>query len=314
VIKSFAKIYVISKNKITPSYFELLIAFVYWIFEREAVDYAVIETGMGGLLDGTNVAHREDKVCVITDIGFDHIHILGNTLSEIAEQKAGIIHENNHVFMYKQSDEIMKQIENRVVKTNAKLTVYIYDDLLKRTGSNIAMLPNFQKRNWLIAEQTVRAISKRDKFIFDENKNPDSIVVPGRMDVKLLSDKSILIMDGAHNAQKTTTFVESFKSIYPHQKVVIMLALKRGKEYREVVDILSEVAESFILTTFTTTQDLPAVAQDPANIAEYCKEIGKEYDVINDNQKATACLLAKESNIKLIIGSFYLLGQVRRFL
>ncbi len=78
-----------------PSYFELLYAFALWVFERQQVDYAVVETGMGGLYDATNVASRPDKVCVITDIGFDHTHILGKTLPEIAAQKVGIVHDHN---------------------------------------------------------------------------------------------------------------------------------------------------------------------------------------------------------------------------
>ena len=85
-----------------PSYFELMIAFVLWVFARENLDYVVLETGMGGLFDGTNVVTRSDKICVITDIGLDHTQILGNNVEQIAAQKAGIIHKGNHVFTYKQ--------------------------------------------------------------------------------------------------------------------------------------------------------------------------------------------------------------------
>ena len=81
---------IINKLRIKPTYFELLIAFAFWQFAQEKVDYAVIEVGLGGLLDGTNVIERSDKVCVIADIGLDHVAVLGNSLAGIAAQKAGI--------------------------------------------------------------------------------------------------------------------------------------------------------------------------------------------------------------------------------
>jgi dihydrofolate synthase / folylpolyglutamate synthase len=304
----------ISGKSANLSYFELLIAFVYWVFERESVDYAVIETGMGGLLDGTNVATNTDKICVITDIGFDHMHILGNTLSEIAAQKAGIIQKKNRVFMYRQSDEVMMRIEERVASQNSSLQYFTYSNLLNTYGKNVDLLPDFQKRNWLLAEQVVRAVAGRDAFQYKQIKHPENIIVPGRMDTRILSDSSILIMDGAHNAQKVCTFVSSFKAVYPNRKATIMLALKKGKEYREVIDSLLPIAGSFILTTFDTTQDLPATSQNPEKIADYCSDLDVFSEVVADNREALVTLLNKKSDIKLIVGSFYLLGQVRNFL
>jgi dihydrofolate synthase / folylpolyglutamate synthase len=156
----------VSKSGVSPSYFELLIAFVYWVFDKEAVDYAVIETGMGGLLDGTNVAQREDKVCVITDIGFDHMHILGNTLSEIAQQKAGIIHNNNSVYAYDQNTEIDNTIRTRSQEMSAHLKTFNFTELEGLKTEVVAALPDFQKRNWLLAEEVTKSIANRDNFTY----------------------------------------------------------------------------------------------------------------------------------------------------
>lgn len=82
----------LKKEKIRPSYFEFMTAFTYWIFAYLEVDYAVIEVGIGGTQDSTNVAQSKNKICVITDIGMDHMEILGNTIERISENKAGIIH------------------------------------------------------------------------------------------------------------------------------------------------------------------------------------------------------------------------------
>ncbi len=309
---------IVEVNNLSPSYFELLIAFVYWVFSIEKVDYAVIETGMGGLLDGTNVASREDKVCVITDIGFDHMHILGDTLSKIARQKAGIIHKNNIVFTYVQSDEIMNEIETRVTQKSAILhTTYL--DTQSESESKIATfsqleeLPLFQRKNWLLAENVCKFIAKRDNLTL-KVIDPNLIKIPARMDVVDLEDGSKIIMDGAHNYQKMKSFVESYEVKFPNQKATIMLSLKKGKEYIEVIDALEPIVEEFVITTFNTSQDLPAVSQSPVVISEYCKKLGIKSEVIINNRDATELLLKSKSKVKIITGSFYLIGQTREYL
>ncbi len=104
-----------------PTYFEILVALVFSIFSQQKVDYAVIETGLGGLLDGTNVVSRKDKLCVLTKIGFDHMAILGNTLTQIARQKAGIIQKNNPVISIDQQTSVKKVIEKKARTTSSQL-------------------------------------------------------------------------------------------------------------------------------------------------------------------------------------------------
>ncbi len=304
---------IISDTNQKPSYFELLIAFVYWVFAEEQVDYAVIETGMGGLLDSTNVAERSDKVCVITDIGFDHMHVLGNTISEIAFQKAGIIHEGNQIFMYGQTSEVMDQVMKVVKQKNANLQI-IQDTDLHQSGIENASAPLFQKRNWNLARQVCLFVSKRDEWPLGNVLNTLQLTVPGRMETVELKDGTILIMDGAHNGRKIVSFTESFKEKYPNRKTAVLLALKTGKEYIEVIDILSGIANSFIFTTFSTSQDLPAVSQDPEILNKYSKQKKIPSKVIVEYDLAYKELLKSASEIKLIIGSFYLLGQIRKIL
>jgi len=299
--------------EIEPSYFELLVVFVFWFFERAGVEYAIVETGMGGLLDGTNVLGRVDKICVITDIGYDHMQILGNTIQEIATQKAGIIHTKNQVFMYKQSIEIMEQIQLRVDEMTANLNASDYDSLLKKS-TDLAEIPEFQKRNWLLAKEVSRAVAERYSFVVDIELSPEKVNVPGRMETVKLKDNTVLIMDGAHNGQKMEAFVNSLSARYLNQKFTVLLALKQGKEYKEVIDVLIPVVDQVILTTFSTSQDMPAVSQDPIVIAAYCKSKNVDVVVISDCYKATEYLMTKNTVIKIITGSFYLLGQVRHWL
>ena len=146
---------------IKPTYFELLYSFSFWVFAAQQVDYAVVETGMGGLYDPTNIATREDKVCIITDIGFDHMHVLGHTLPEIAAQKAGIIHRHNAVFRYRQADEVNAVIADRAARLDADLHMLAAEALAELyAGGFSEAMADFQRHNWLLAYAAFRYVAR----------------------------------------------------------------------------------------------------------------------------------------------------------
>jgi dihydrofolate synthase/folylpolyglutamate synthase len=287
-----------------PTYFELLYAFALWVFDRQKVDYAVVETGMGGTHDATNVARREDKLCVITDIGLDHTHLLGETVAQIAEQKAGIIHAGNHVIMYEQSPEVMDVINKRV--DNHEASIQVIEQPTKKETL-------YQYRNWYLAERAYKYLCSRDeltnltKQVLEETQQ---IQVPARMEVIQKESKTI-VMDGAHNAQKMTAFVESFQAQYPTRKAVVLMALKEGKEYEELVNIMAPIAAKVITTTFETTQDLPVVSMDPAVIAQAFEQTGVPSQNVPNQHQALQTLVEAPEQIAIITGSFYLLSQIR---
>ncbi len=306
----------IENIELAPTYFELMITFVYWYFAKIGVDYAVIETGLGGSLDATNVAGKSDKICVITDIGLDHMHVLGNTLTGIAGQKAGIIHAGNQVFMYNQSPAVMDVIQSKADNENAILNVLSNFDDLSR-GVNIqqfADLPEYQKRNWLLASGVYEYIAKRDSlpFLSDTQLGKSmEVQIPGRMDKRIVNYKTI-IMDGAHNEQKMTAFVGSFQKLYPDQKAVILLSLKEGKEYQAVLPLLKPICSQLIITTFKVAQDLPSTSMDPEELAKEAKNLGFTNVSVNPNyQEAYKQLLESPDKLAVITGSFYLLSAVR---
>ncbi len=292
-----------------PSYFELIYAFAIWVFAKHEVDYAVVETGLGGLHDATNVVTRTDKLCVITDIGFDHTHLLGNTLAEIAVQKAGIIHEGNAVFTYQQAYEIMQVIRQAAESHQAELHIVTEFDQLH--GSTI--MPDYQRHNWILAQQVYEYLVERDglqPLTSEVLRKTQELQIPARMDSKQINGKNV-IMDGAHNAQKMTAFVNSFKHLYPDIKPTIMIALKDDKEYQSVIPILAPIAGEIITTTFNTTQDLPVTSMDPELLAQAFRGIGAEASSIPDQNEALEALLQTDNDVCIITGSFYLLSQIR---
>jgi dihydrofolate synthase / folylpolyglutamate synthase len=299
-----------------PSYFELLYAFSLWVFDKKQVDYAVVETGMGGLHDATNIVTREDKICVITDIGFDHMHILGHTLSEIAKQKIGIAHTGNQVYMFLQNQEIMGVISEFVLKVHASLHVLNENEVQAYVAIDLSELPEYQKRNWLLAHSVVLEVLKRDglqPLSHQALAGSLKTYIPGRMDIRHVGELTI-VMDGAHNAQKMETFVRSFQLKYPNERPAVLLAMKEGKDHAEVVPILSKLAGEIILTQFHTSQDLPAKSIDSRILADEFKTHNDSLSVSNipDLNDAYTALLQAKTKIVIITGSFYLLSQIRK--
>ncbi len=291
-----------------PTYFELLIAFVYWYFAKSGVDYAVIETGMGGLHDATNVANRADKICVITDIGYDHMYVLGNTLQLIATQKAGIIHNGNQVFMNSQPAKIIDVIKQRVENKHAKLNVLSnIEDKLD--------LPEFQQRNWVLAKYVYDYVAQRDelpKLSATQLKASQTVIIPGRMEIHKINDKTI-VMDGAHNGQKMRAFVGSFKAKFSNQKATVLFSLKNDKNYAEVLENLLPIASQLIITMFQTSQDLPARPAKPEAIADVAQKLGYQNIIIEPNSSVACQLLLKNNNkLCIITGSFYLLADLHQ--
>jgi dihydrofolate synthase/folylpolyglutamate synthase len=306
---------IIQEHKLQPTYFELHIAFAYWLFVRQNVDYAVIETGMGGLHDGTNVAQNPDKVCVITDIGIDHTNFLGTTIPRIAFQKAGIIHPYNVVYMYTQSADVMKVFTTKCTQVSATLTTtteatqqHEVADMLDHN------MPLYQQRNWLLAYFVFRHVLERDNLPLPtatDIATIQSLQVPARMDIKKMGDKT-LVMDGAHNTQKMEAFVSSFQAKFPGTKASMVFSLKEGKDYSVIIDIILPIVSSIIVTTFETSQDLPVVSMDPEILASYFREHGTTNVTVQpDHHIAYGQLLNADEDILVITGSFYLIYQIR---
>jgi dihydrofolate synthase/folylpolyglutamate synthase len=310
LLDEFINLPVIQQHK--PSYFGLLVAFAYWVFDQKGVEYAVVEVGLGGRLDATNVIERADKVCVITDIGLDHTGMLGHTLPKIAGEKAGIIHRGNQVFMAQQPEEVVAVVKNRAQTVDAELQVLSLDQPAPDH------LPLFQRRNWSVARAVVDYVATRDGFKWDAGMAEQSAhtVIPARMEVVQFSGKTVII-DGAHNAQKILALCQSIAQKYPNQKLAAVASFSHDKD--ESMDIklqaLSTVVDYLIVTTFKTEQDMPRWSLDPEVITQAAQANGMQsVEVIADPKQAFQVLIDRPEPVVLVTGSFYLLNHIRPLL
>lgn len=304
----------VTASGVKPTYFELLVAFAYWVFAEENVAYAVVEVGLGGLLDGTNVITRADKVCVITDIGLDHTHILGRTTAEITAQKAGIIKPHNPVFMYKQEESIMEVVREVCEQQHAELHE-VMPLAAKQLPHN---LPLFQRRNWYLAWSVYEYLAGRDSLPrLDENRlhTSTAVLVPARMEVIEWQGKTI-VMDGAHNEQKMHALMKSLKAKFPHATFACMFSLAHHKteQLKATLAVIGSLTNHVIITAFETDQDDRHRSLSIVKVAEAYHTMGYDnWETIANPEDAVAALIKRSEEVLVITGSLYLLNYVRPY-
>lgn len=322
------------KTKITeiqPSFFEITVAMAFAYFAKQQVDIAVIEVGLGGLLDSTNVIIPE--LCVITNIGLDHTNLLGTTLPEIATQKAGIIkasvpvvisqtqEETERVFTNKAlekntsiffADKVMEVIgmdtatiglqKMKVVNT-AKMSITNYElDILgkyqqKNVKGVLLALEILQQYNWNISAQN----------IVDGLKNiKNNTGLMGRFD--MLETSPMLIADVAHNADGITEVLAQIKNI-PHNNLHIITGFVADKAVDKVLALFPKNANYY----FTQANIPRALLKE--NLQETAKQYqlnGEVYNNVNTALQAAKANASKE-DIILICGSFFIIAELEQY-
>ncbi|MDH5721014.1 MAG: Mur ligase family protein [Spirochaetia bacterium] len=198
------------------SFFDALTAMAFYIFKHESVDYAVIETGLGGRLDSTN--NLKPLFCVIAPIGLDHVNILGNSLKKIAREKAGIIKKNGVVYSMPQEDEAAEVLFRYAKKQNAKLSFVKIPEKL-----------NFIEKNIFAAD-----------YIYQDffSKPPHKIKkeLPGIFEI--LNKKPLLIFDSAHNSVSSFELGLLLKERYPDKKIQIYINMMKERSLQNFLTSL----------------------------------------------------------------------------
>lgn len=302
---------VVKEVAIDLTYFEVLMAFAYWFFGRQKVDVAVIETGIGGLLDGSNVVRNPSKVCVLTDIGLDHTALLGETIPQIAAQKAGIIGEDNDVFCWQQPPPVMSVFRNAAKAQNAAFHV-----LTVQIEALPSAMPLFQKRNFSLAVYAVTSLLK-EKYHKELSRSvlkaAAKQVIPARMERFKIGNTSVTL-DGAHNPQKMQALVKSYLHIHGTTPLIVLYASIEGPDAKieqTVAELLRLKPQTIILTSFESLQDMKKASIAPVTLQKIFHNAGfNDTTVIADPHKALKQLLKSKAQI-LVTGSLYLLFELR---
>ena len=306
-----------------PTLFEVETAAAFLYFLDKGCDIVVLETGLGGSLDATNVIHTT-VAAVFTSISMDHMEILGESLEQIALAKAGIIKNKCYVISAKQQPEVMKVLRQAAAFRRAKFFTadaakakhvksgvtkqhFSYD---KYKNLEISMLGQFQIENAVVAVETITMLG-RCGFPVPEEKLREGMMQakwPGRFQV--IGKKPFFIADGAHNEDAARKLVESIRFYYPDRKIIFIMGMLRDKEYDKVIRITFALAKHIITVT-------PPIRERALSAYELAQAAGEYHDsvtVADSVQEAVeiAYLLAGEDKDTVIIafGSLSYLGEL----
>lgn len=276
-----------------PTFFEFTTALAFQYFAQNNVNFAVIETGMGGRLDATNVLKPE--ISIITNISLDHQEHLGETKDVIALEKAAIIKENSLVVTAEKDKTILNLFKDICKDMNSSLFI------ANKENINIPLLGEYQVENASTAALTARLLKIEEHFI---EKGIGNIKWPGRLQFL----KRNLLVDSAHNIEGMKNLVNFVKDI-PNKKVLV-LGIAEDKDIYEMVKLIVPLFENIIITKGN---------YKPAD----CSLIKKEVEKFNKNiiieespikAVKTAQSLAQKDDLILVTGSIYLIGDVLNIL
>lgn len=297
---------VIEQNDCAVSEFALGTAIAMLYFAEQKCDYVILEVGMGGLLDATNIIEKAE-VTAIVSISLDHTQYLGDTIAKIAQEKCGIIKNGATVVSYMpQSDEALAVIQKSCKEKNAQLIMckipeidgdtFIYEE----NRYKLSLKGAYQPYNAATAIEIISALRKQGASI------PQSAVYDGLAQTawaarfEFLSDR--LIIDGSHNIDGMRTLGESLQKL--DKPVTLVLAMLEDKNHSECISYIAPFADRIV----TTQTDAPRCLDAFQTAAEAMRTAVVEKNLINAINKA----LAFDDNIVCVCGSLYLAGEARR--
>ena len=305
----------------TPTEFEFITALGMLWFAEQRCDIVVLEVGLGGALDSTNVIDPPE-CAVITALGLDHVKELGPTLADIAAAKAGIIKPGAPAVSYGGAPEADRVIAAAARACGAPLTVVDFTRLRLRgagldgqtfdfdglDGLTLPLLAGYQPRNAAVAVTALRALRARGWDIPDEaiRRGLASVRWPGRFE--LLRRSPPFLLDGSHNAHGMRATADSLRSLFPGQKFVFLVSIMADKDADEMLRLLLPLAKAFVTVTAPSPRAIPA-----ADLAARIEALGGRAEPAASIPAAVerAAALAA-GGPAAALGTLYFSGEVRQ--
>ena len=305
----------------TPTEFEFITALGMLWFAEQRCDIVVLEVGLGGALDSTNVIDPPE-CAVITALGLDHVKELGPTLADIAAAKAGIIKPGSPAVSYGGAPEADRVIAAAARACGAPLTVVDFTRLRLRgagldgqtfdfdglDGLTLPLLAGYQPRNAAVAVTALRALHARGWDIPDEaiRRGLASVRWPGRFE--LLRRSPPFLLDGSHNAHGMRATADSLRSLFPGQKFVFLVSIMADKDADEMLRLLLPLAKAFVTVTAPSPRAIPA-----ADLAARIEALGGRAEPAASIPAAVerAAALAA-GGPAAALGTLYFSGEVRQ--
>jgi dihydrofolate synthase/folylpolyglutamate synthase len=305
-----------------PSEFELITAVAFQYFARKNCDIVVLEVGLGGEFDATNVIPCPE-VAVLTAIGLDHTAVLGPTAADIARTKAGIIKEGGDVVSFGHLPEADAEIEAACAARHAKLWPVDFDlihckslsldgrifDLGPLEDLKLPLLASYQPKNAAVAVTALSVLAHKGWHITEQHLRDGLAQVqwPGRFEV--LGRHPVFLLDGSHNPQGMAATVESLQELFPGQKFVFLLSIMADKDVQQMLELLLPLAQQF----FTVTADNPR-AMPAQELTQRLLELGAAAETCSTIREGVAAAqgAAGYDGRVCALGTLYFSGDVRQ--
>lgn len=312
----------LDKKGLHNSYFEVLTAIMYIYFYEKKVDVAVVEVGLGGSLDSTNII-KSPIACVITTISKDHIQILGDSLEEIAQNKAGIIKDDSEVFLYPKEGDVEEVFVEKVRNTSSRLHTFDkteieiiktgpdYNEFSFRSYKNIRtrLVGLHQIYNAVTALITLDFL--KEEFKLSNKDIYDGLLTtrnPGRLE--LINKNPRVLGDGSHNREAIDALINAISS-YKYRKLIVGFSILKDKDYNYIINSLAKIADEIIVTKIKNnprafdTDELYKLVKDKAKDAIEIKDPIEAYEYSKEK--------ASEDDLVLWCGSLYLVGDILKY-
>lgn len=324
---TLAKIYpiILEMDKINKyvTGFEIQVAAAFLYFYEKKVDVAIIEVGMGGRFDATNVM-KSPLLSAFTSISLDHANLLGKTLKEIAWNKGGIIKKSRPTFLYPQKDEVYKELKEIADGNNSEIYKFDFSEIniinedingnefSFREYKNVrtSLIGRHQAYNASLALSILSYL--KNFFVLDDEKIRQGIYKttnPARLEI--ISDKPLILMDGSHNEESINSLISNLDK-FNYEKLILGFSILRDKEREKIIKKLAKYADTVVLTEIDS--DRKSDINDLCNIFKSYTD--KKIYMETDIEKAVNKTLELSSKKDLILwcGSLYLMKDIRHFL
>ncbi|TMI82524.1 MAG: bifunctional folylpolyglutamate synthase/dihydrofolate synthase [Bacillati bacterium ANGP1] len=310
-----------------PTYVETTVAMAFLYFAQQRVDLAVVEVGIGGRLDATNVL--DPLVAVLTPISYDHMEILGGTLTEIATEKAGIIRAGGRVAASPQPDEALRTIARASEAQHARLVLVGRDVEARIEAVSLAgvratirglrgtypirlpLLGRHQGVNAATAIAAVELLADRVGPVSAGAVRRGLAAVRWPARVELIETRPYTIVDMGHNPASMAALRETLQELLGGRRLVLVFGMLETKDYRTVTAMIAPLADAVVTTTPDNPHALPAAAL-AAEVRKYTARVTALPDRRDAVEHGRA--LAGPEDVLVVTGSVYLVGEAREWL
>ena len=303
-----------------PTEFELVSCVAFQYFAWQKCDVVVLEVGMGGELDSTNVIETP-LVSVITNIGLDHTEVLGDTLEKIASAKAGII-KGGHTVIYRAGQSVEKVFEDKCAATSSILHKADFDSIRSKSHGlegqvfdacgyediHLPLLGAHQMRNCAVVLTVIDALRQQGYEISRENvyEGLESVSWPGRFE--LLRREPLFLVDGGHNPQCIEALADNIRDYLAGRTLTVLTGVLADKDYHCMYKNIAPYVTRFV----TVTPDSPR-AMSAEDLKTYLSQFGKPITACGSVKEGVALAIqqAGKDGVVLAYGSLYMVGDIR---